>query len=271
MRNATSTLRSTLALALVALVLFAVSGCNVGVDACPGGARVNVSGAGGSGGMVIGPGGFSGRLNVPGANVAVDAGAGGARVGVHTRGANVDINAMGSPGMFRVANPSVDVASLRRQNPVYPYGPEEQLSNQQMLDYINQARDQKGLPPVALDDRLADEARRRSEELAQLPIAGWQQDEQMQGVPMGGDAGERSTPAVCEARFPYRSISPVEVPGLGSCQASSPQELAKVFFDGYASREGARLFDPAVRRVGINTTIIGDQRFAANALCFAMP
>ena len=252
----------------ICLSVFVSIGCSMSADAGPGGARMNFSGPNGSGGFSAGPHGFKGGFSGPNGNVSIDAGKHGFRGTVNTRDGRMAMHQTRSGGRLQMnsknghvdmALPPIDVQQMRQQSPGYPYGQEEKLSDKQLLSFINQARDQKGLPPVALDDKLAQQARRRSEEIAQLPSAGWQQADQMQALPQA-----------YQAKFLYRGNSPVEIPGVGERTAKDPNELAKVFFDGYAVKEDSKLFNPSLQRVGINTTIVGDQRYAANTVCFPM-
>ena len=260
----------------ICLSVFVGLGCSMSADAGPGGARMNFSGPNGSGGFSAGPGGFKGGISGPNGNISINAGKNGFSGSVNTRdgrmamyqnprGGRLQMNTKN--GNVDMALPPIDVNQMRQQSPGYPYGQEETLSNKQLLTYINEARNQKGLPPVSLDDQLVQQARRRSEEIAQLPSSGWQQNDQMQALPIGGGNEDAKT---YDAKFLYRGNSPVDVPGVGERLAKDPNELAKVFFDGYAVKEDSKLFNPSLKRVGINTTIVGDQQYAANTVCFPM-
>ena len=252
----------------ICLSVFVSVGCSMSADAGPGGARMNFSGPNGSGGFSAGPHGFKGGISGPNGNVSINAGKHGFSGTVNTRDGRMAMQQNRSGGRLQMnsrnghvdmALPPINVQQMRQQSPSYPYGQEEKLSEKQLLSFINQARDQKGLPPVALDDKLVQQARRHSEEIAQLPSAGWQQADQMQALPQ-----------TYQAKFLYRGNSPIEIPGVGERTAKDPNELAKVFFDGYAVKEDSKLFNPSLQRVGINTTIVGDQRYAANTVCFPM-
>ncbi len=263
-------------LSFLCISLMVSVGCNVSGSAGPGGAQMNFSGPNGSGGFSAGRHGFNGRINGPNGSMSIDAGPHGFRGSFNGRGGRMAMHQTRSGGRMQmtsknghvdVALPPINVQQMRQQSPGYPYGKEEKYSDKQLLTFINQAREKKGLPALQMDDKLVQQARQRSEEMAQLPSAGWQLNEQMQALPVGGVNDETQT---YQAKFLYRGKSPIDVPGLGERTAKDPAELAKVFFDGYANKEDSKIFNPELQRVGINTTIVGDQRYAANTLCFPM-
>lgn len=154
----------------------------------------------------------------------------------------------------------IDVAAMRQENRDYPYAQEEAMANQALLQQINAHRRARKLSEVRLDAELCRQARLGSEQAAQCKELG-------NGICKGGDCDsqqQQGTDLRYAARFPYRGAEEVELPGLGRRKVEDPDQLAGAFADLYRQQSSTVWDDPALKSVGLATTIQGDGRLAYN-------